>query len=185
MIGPWTVKTQFKSHKLLALTMIDPVSHWFEIVAVPDKEAKTIQNAFDNAWLSRYPRPTYVRCDNGTEFKNLFKRMCTNFGITLKPTTSYNPSATGIIERVHQTIGNMLRTHELEKRELDPKDPWGIFLSSVAWAVRSTYHTTIDATPGQLVFGRDMILPIHVRTDWAMIKQRRQNLIKKNNEREN
>ena len=111
--------------------------------------------------------------------------MCTNFGITLKPTTSYNPSATGIIERVHQTIGNMLRTHELEKRELDPKDPWGIFLSSVAWAVRSTYHTTIDATPGQLVFGRDMILPIHVRTDWAMIKQRRQNLIKKNNEREN
>ena len=91
------------------------------------------------------------------EFKAIFKRLCDNFGLDLKPTTAYNPTANGIVERVHQTLGNMLRTHELEDKELDPHEPFKMYLSSVAWAICSTYHTTLDATPGQVVFGRDTI----------------------------
>ncbi len=47
----------------------------------------------------------------------------------------------------------MLRTFELDKRELNDADPWAPFLSATAWAIRSTYHTSLDATPGELVFG--------------------------------
>ena len=68
----------------------------------------------------------------------------------------------------------MLRTHELEDKELDPHEPFKMYLSSVAWAIRSTYHTTLDATPGQVVFGRDMILPIQHKADWALIHQRKE-----------
>ena len=73
-----------------------------------------------------------------------------------KLSTSYNLQSNGIIERVHQVLSNALRTFEPEEKELDTNDLWGHFLSVAAWAIRSTVHTTLDATPGQLVFGRDM-----------------------------
>ena len=31
-------------------------------------------------------------------------------------------------------------------------------LQHVAWALRTVYHTTLQATPGQLAFGRDMVI---------------------------
>ena len=84
--------------------------------------------------------------------------MCDNYRIKEKPSTSYNPQSNGIIEHVNQVLGNALRTFELEEKELDTNDPWGHFLSAAAWAIRSTVHTTLDATPGQLVFGRYIAL---------------------------
>jgi hypothetical protein len=57
---------------------------------------------------------------------------------------------------------------------LDEKDPWVPFLSSDEYAIRSTFHTTLKATPGQLVFGRDMVLPITFMADWGAIEQQRQ-----------
>jgi hypothetical protein len=41
---------------------------------------------------------------------------------------------------------------------------------AVAFALRSTYHTTLQAMPGQLVFGRDMVLNVQHLTDWTVIK---------------
>ena len=58
-------------------------------------------------------------------------------------------------------------------------------MPSVAFAIRATYHTTLQATPAQLVFGRDMILPIVVQANWHRIKQKRQEEIDRNNVREN
>jgi hypothetical protein len=57
---------------------------------------------------------------------------------------------------------------------MDEKDPLGQFLSSAAYAIRSTFHTTLKATPGQLVFGRDILLPIKFVADWGKIEQQRQ-----------
>jgi hypothetical protein len=47
------------------------------------------------------------------------------------------------------------------------------------------YHTTLGATPAQLVFGRDVILPIRFKADWAAIQERRQQQILRDNVREN
>ena len=46
-------------------------------------------------------------------------------------------------------------------------------------------HTVLDATPGQLVFSRDMVLPIQFKADWAAIIQRKRQQIEKDNAREN
>ena len=40
-------------------------------------------------------------------------------------------------------------------------------------------------TPAELVFGRDMILPIQVKPDWEKMRTKRQLSIKKENKREN
>ena len=52
--------------------------------------------------------------------------------------TVKNPQSNAIIERVHQVLGNMLRTFELERQAFDPDDPWGEFLSAIIWAICST-----------------------------------------------
>jgi hypothetical protein len=111
--------------------------------------------------------------------------MCVNYGITPKSSTEYNPQANSIIERVHLTLGNMLRTFQLEETEIKEEDPFSAILSSVAWAIRSTYHTVLNATPGQLVFGRDMVLPIACKAEWAEIVQRKNDQIVRDNAREN
>ena len=167
LVGPYTVKTPTGEFSLRAMTMIDPTTGWFEVKDISSATADTCMSAFDDTWLARYPRPQIIGYDNGNEFKNVFSEMCLNYGIKGKPSTTYNPQSNGIIERVHQVLGDSLCTFELEKQELDSNDPWSPFLSSVAYAIRSTYHTTLEATPAQVVYVCDMLLPIKFRTDWS------------------
>jgi hypothetical protein len=54
-----------------------------------------------------------------------------------------------------------------------------------AWAIRSTYHTTLQATPCQLMFDRDMIHNIAFRANWERIQKRKQDIINKSNQKEN
>ena len=77
-----------------------------------------------------------------------------DFGVKVKPIMTQNPQANAIAERVHQTIGNMIRTFDLYDNDgID--DPWSGILAAVMAAVRSKYSTTTQATPMQLVFGRN------------------------------
>ena len=53
------------------------------------------------------------------------------------------------------------------------------------FAVRETYHTTIQAYPMQLVFGQNIILNIQHVSDWECILQRKQLQIIHNTKRKN
>ena len=86
---------------------------------------------------------------------------------------------------MHGTLGDMHRAFELDKQVFGENDPWSGFLSSVAWALRSTTHSTIDAIPAELVFGRDMILPAAFAADWESIRAKRQSQKSKDNKRKN
>src|SRR5687768_17571813 len=79
----------------------------------------------------------------------------------------------------------MVRTFELETNYLNDDDPWKGILSATAFAVRSTYHTTLRKTPGQLVFGRDMVFNIQHVANWEFIRQNKQKVIENNNKAEN
>jgi transposase InsO family protein len=166
--------------------MIDPATGWFEMKEIPNKEAFTIASIVEQTWLTRYPWPTEVTFDRGKEFMGEFARMVEkDYGITRRPITTRNPQANSIIERIHQTIGNMIRSFQVGKMEVDEDDPWSGILAAVMFATRATYHTTIQATPAQLVFGRDAILNTKFEANWNYIRQRKQELINQNNQREN
>ena len=174
VVGPYTVETQKGKRSLLAMTMIDPATGWFEIAHLEENDSYSTQKAFDSYWLARYPRPKYIGCDNGSHFKKYFKELIDNYGLIRKASTEYNPQSNGIIERVHQVLGNALRNFEIENRELDNQNPWDEFLSSAAFAIRSTHHMTLGASPAQLVFNRDMFLPMRYVADWTQIRLKRQ-----------
>ena len=125
-----------------------------------DKQPETILNILEYQWLARYPRPNKIIADRGGEFiGHVFRQtLHDDYGIELRLITTANPQANAVVERIHQVIGNMLRTMSLEDMYLlpPPYDPFAGVISAIGYAIRSTWHTTTRATPGQLAFGRDM-----------------------------
>ncbi len=79
----------------------------------------------------------------------------------------------------------MLRTSKLDMAELVKANDINIFLSDAAWAVCSTYHTVLKASPGAAIFGRDMLFDIPFIADWQKIGEYRQRLTDLSNAREN
>ena len=83
-------------------------------------------------------------------------------------------------------LRNLIGSFKLQDNlYIDMDDPWSGILAAAAFAMHSTYHTTLRAMPGQLIFGRDMMLNTQYLADWTVIKARKQQLICKNNIIEN
>ena len=125
--------------------------------------------------------------DRGREFcKEVSETIKDECGLSKKLITTRNPQANAIVERVHKVVHQMIATSGInDVDDLDPR--WGFtgILAAVRRAVNSTVHTTLRATPSQLVFGRDALLNVSFQADWEAIRQRKQRLINYNNTREN
>ena len=181
LIGPYPIKgDNYDNGKFWALTIIDPVLGWFEMVPTTEKSSKTIGELFDVTWLCRYPRPEFCIHDQGTEFTGPeFQLILRENGITPKPTTVKNPQANAILERVHQVIGNHFRTsvrNDEDRRESIP---------AICFAIRATFKTTVQASPAQLVFGRDMMMDTIFTANWKNIAERKLKQVQIDNAKEN
>ena len=182
------MKHGHKIPELRCVTMIDPVTGWFKIKQYDDKKSITVANIVKQEWLARYPRPYLITLDWRSEFIGQdFHYMCINdYGIKRKIISTQNPQSNAIVEHVHQMLRNLIRSFELQDNPyLDSDDLWSGILAAAAFAMCSTYHTTLHVMPGQLIFGRDMILNMQYLADWTAIKARKQQLICKNNIIEN
>ena len=88
--------------------------------------------------------------------------------------TMSNPQENSILEIIQQVIANLVRTHDLKNNYLDEDDPWSGIIAATDFAVRNTYHTMLQATSVQLVFGHDRIPNTPFITDWGSIRLRKQ-----------
>jgi hypothetical protein len=181
LIGPWVIKVNGTEYVFKALTMIDPVTNLLEISRYEIKQANSIGQLFENNWICRYPRPLRAVFDRGTEFQGAFKSYLIKNGIKGIPTSVKNPTANGICERVHQTIGNVLRTLLHTTTPQDERQANELIDKSLATAMRATRciaHTSLgDISPGALVFQRDMFLDIPIIADIMTITKHRESLI--------
>ena len=94
---------------------------------------------------------------------------------------------------MHQTVANLLsvfvHTHP-PQNALEAQQLVEDALATASHAYRSTIHTTLNATPGAIVFNRDMLLDIPYVADLITLRNKRQlrideNLRKENNRRRN
>jgi hypothetical protein len=68
----------------------------------------------------------------------------------------------------------MMRTSELDMADsVEPADI-DTFINNAAWAICSTYHTVLKASPGAAIFGRGMLFDILFVADWKQIGDYRQ-----------
>ena len=109
LIGPWKITIKGIEYVFRALTCIDPIINIAEIIPIENASANVTAVAFENEWLSRYPRPIVCAHDNGNEFLGKeFQNMLHKNGIKSQPTTIKNPQANSTVERLHQNISSMI-----------------------------------------------------------------------------
>jgi hypothetical protein len=213
LVGPYTLNGKDGSSiDFMCLTMIDPATSWFEMVELPtvrvtvsrggkgkkttclnytkdavifDKTSAQINNLVYKCWLSRYPRCCYMIYNNGSEFKLHFRDLCKTYGVKRKPTSIRNPQANAIQKRIHAVFTNMLCTAKLDMAKLVNTSDIDIFLADATWAICSTPHTVLKASPGAAIFGRDMLFDIPFIADWKIIGEHRQRLTDCNTDHEN
>ena len=181
LIGPWKVKVRGKQVEFNALTCIDTASNLVELIRIDNKTAHHIRNKFVQSWLSRYPRP--VRCvhDKGGEFiGSEFQWLLNMFSVKDVQSTAKNPQSNSICERMHQTVGNVLRTmlySQPPQNMTQARDIIDQALATAMHATRTTVMTTLGSTPGALAFSRDMFLNIPLIADWTAIAAQREQRI--------
>ncbi len=78
-----------------------------------------------------------------------------------------------------------MRTSKLDMAEMVKASDINVFPSDAAWAVCSTYHTVLKASPGAAIFGCDMLFDILFIADWQKIGEHGQQLTDLNNAHEN
>ena len=129
-----------------------------------------MQLQFVNNWLARYPRPVSLTFDQGSEFLgNPFFNMMNTYGIHPNPTATINLQANSVCERMHQTVGNILRAMSHSNPPPGTTSPEQMIDTAIAqavYALRATTHCS-----------RDMIFDLPLVADFEFIRQHRQALI--------
>ena len=124
LIGTYFISTKSKKENLhlKAVTKIDLATVWFEMSQYDDKRAINTANLVETTWLSRYPRLTEITYDQGEEFighefqKSLIE---TEYRIIAKPSTSGNSMSNMILKWIHQVLGNLVRTFNIQQTYVD------------------------------------------------------------------
>jgi hypothetical protein len=109
-----------------------------------------------------------------------FQEPLQSFGVkSVAKTTVKNPQS-NFVERVHQTLGNVLRNYKLEDRDFDYQDPW-----SQIKPIRSTMHSVLNASPAHILFGRDMLFDLSFTNEYKEIREHKQEASDANKHKEN
>ena len=176
-----------KELQLLYMKFIYPETGWFKIAQVPiiDQYLAGISQIFNEVWLSIYPRTRKVIFDNGSELKRNFIPLLKYFSVKPKCTAIKNPQANAILEIIHQVFGSMLKAKDLANVTFYAVAPWSNIITSIAYAVQCSYYSTLQANPGKLLFGCDIIIDINFQPNYKEMWLRKQKIINYNNKREN
>jgi transposase InsO family protein len=111
LIRPFVIQVCENPYEFSALTAIDNVTNLVELIRVDDKNLETIARKYAQCWLSRYPWPQRCAHDPGGEFTGPeFQTLLKNCHIKDVCTSAKNPQSNAVCERMHQTVGNVLRT---------------------------------------------------------------------------
>ena len=106
---------------------------------------------------ARYPKPFRVVFNDGPEYKRDFIPLFRDFNIKPFCTTVEKPQANVPIKQVYKVINNIIFTKDIKTRSFEHINTWGEIITSVAWSIIASHHSTFGASTAQLVFGRGMI----------------------------
>lgn len=137
----------------------DYFSKWTEAFTIPNQEATTVARVLVEEFVARFGIPRQIHSDQGRNFESkVFQEMCEALGMDKTRTTPLHPQSDGMIERFNWTIEGMLSKFVTENQR-----DWGSHLPVLMMAYHSTVHETTSFTPCELMFGRQIDLPIDVQ----------------------
>ena len=125
------------------LIISDQISKWYEAVALPNQEAKTVAKAFVEYWIVRFGCPVNLHRDQGSNFMSkLFRSLCSELGIQRTSTTLYHPQGNAMIERTNRTVEKCFSKYIGQYQH-----EWTNFLPLAMMAYRSSIHSVTRYSP--------------------------------------
>jgi transposase InsO family protein len=139
------------------LIFICCTSGWVELIPTADTTARTVVQALYDNIVTRYgvPHGLALQSDCGSAFIAALTRLCCRtFGIRQQHSAPYNPQANSRAESFADILHKSLRL--VCKKQSD----WCKHIQSIAYSYRASPTTNILLSPFEIVFGRQMDLPI-------------------------
>ena len=134
---------------------MDYTTKWPEAFALKNATAETIVDCLIEL-TARVGIPEEIVTDNGTDFMSkVMKQFCQATGVHQIRTYPYYSQTDSMVERFNSTLQRLLR-----KLTQNSTVEWDKCLPFVLWAYRGTIHSTTGFSPYQLLFGREMHIPL-------------------------
>ena len=151
-VGPLPRSRRQNEH---ILTMKCSFTKWVEAIPCRRTNAETVVRILTEDILPRLGWPESIQSDNGGGFSaHLTQEVAAALRIPWTRGTPYHPQSQSV-ERFHKDLGAALRAFAHK----NPTD-WDVYLPVVLLAVRSSVSEVTKASPAQLMYGRDLRLPI-------------------------
>ena len=147
IVGPLLVTE--RGNKYL-LTFIDHFTRGdCEAIPIVKQDTETIAREFVTRIITQFGVPKKLLTDRGANFTSaLIKETCKLLKIQKLQTSSYNPQANGVCERMHKLLIDML-SHFVRK---DARN-WDEYVPCAIMAYRTMPHCSTKYSPYYLVYG--------------------------------
>jgi len=143
----------------MILSVIDYLTKWVELKALPSGKAEGVAKFLWNRIFLRHGAPKYIISDRGKCFlaelsQHLMKRM----GITHRTTSSYHAQCNGLTERLNHTIAMIISmTVEPTKNK-----NWDQNLKETNMAINTSKQESTQTSPFKNIYGREPSFPIDI-----------------------
>ena len=152
-VGPINPPSKQKKYILVCT---DYVTKWVEAKALPSAtENSVVQFLFEDIF-TRFGVPREIVTDQGSQFTSkLMEKLMEEYKIKHRKSTPYHPQANGQVESTNKVLESIItKTVHLHRRD------WEERLPEALWAYRTTWRNTTGHSPYELVYGKEVLLPI-------------------------
>jgi hypothetical protein len=152
-VGPIAPMSRKKKYILVCTYF---VTKWVEAKALYQATEKSVIEFIYEEIFTHFGVPHEIVTDQGAQFTSkLMKELTDRYGIKHCKSSPYHPQANGQVESTNKVLEAILtKTIHLHHRD------WADRLPESLWAYRTTWRNTTGHTPYELVFGKQILLPI-------------------------
>jgi hypothetical protein len=142
--------------KIYILVCTDYVTKWVEEKSLSRATEQAIVNFLFEDIFVRFGVPREIVTDQGAQFtSNLVKDIVEKYKIRHHKSTPYHPQANGQVESTNKVLeAIMTKTIQLHRKD------WEDRLPEALWAYQTSWKNTTGFTPYELVYGKQVLLPI-------------------------
>ncbi|CAN6440395.1 unnamed protein product [Victoria cruziana] len=156
IVGPINPSASNGHKYFLAAT--DYFTKWVEVITLRTVEARHVVSFIRKNLLCQFGIPHDIVSDNGTHFKNeRMRELCTKFHIHHHFSAPYYPQGNGQAEATNKIMIRVL------ERTVETGRDWHEKIFDALWAYRTTIRTPTNATPAELVYETEIVVPLHIQ----------------------
>ncbi|MCO5585779.1 hypothetical protein L7F22_039715 [Adiantum nelumboides] len=146
----------YKSQAQYIIVATDYLTKWTEAKATRKNDARTTATFLYENVFTRYGLPIEIISDRGTHFLNeVIEYLLSEFMVIHNKSAPNHPQANGQAEHTNKILSSVL-TKVVSTGRTD----WEMNLHAALWPYRVSFKIALNATPFNLVYGLNAILPI-------------------------